>query len=170
MKGIAALLALAATTAQATPPACVKRGDVRTLIRVALPSAVEALAARCKATLPPDAFLTSQGAALAERYRRQAPADPARARAAIEAATGHDLSNFADDDTVVTLAHDFIANAIQRRIKTSDCDMIDEMVTLAAPLRADAMAEAILVGLEMAGPDATRGLAICRPSAESAPR
>jgi hypothetical protein len=164
------LLAVATTTAQAAPPACIERGDMRTLIRVALPSAVEALTARCKATLPPDAFLPSEGAALAERYRQEAPADPARARKAIEAATGRDLSSFADDDTVVTLARAFIGNAIDKKVKPGDCHTIDGMVALAAPFHAGAMADAILLGLELAGPDVTRGLAICRPSAESAPR
>ncbi len=57
-RALLALLALAAGQAEAAKPACVTRHDMRTLIRVALPDAVEALATRCKPALPADAFLT----------------------------------------------------------------------------------------------------------------
>ncbi len=167
MKGaLIAFIALAAGQAEAARPACVTPHDMRTLIAVALPDAVEGLADRCKGALPPSAFLPSQGASLAARYRREAPVDPAKARRAIEAATGQDLSSLASDDTVTLLARQFVGDQIARHVRTGDCRTVDGMVALAAPLHADAMAEAILVALRVAGPGEVKGMEICPPKEE----
>jgi hypothetical protein len=160
---MALALAAAALTATQANAACLTRDDARTLLSVALPDAIEGLAARCARVLPREAFLPSQGAALAARYRREAPADPARARHAIEAASGQDLSFLADDDTVSKLAHDTVEKAIRARVSQRDCTTVDGLIALAAPLRADAMAEAILLTLQFAGSDATPGFTLCRP-------
>ncbi|HET8613827.1 MAG TPA: hypothetical protein VFL92_13780 [Sphingomonas sp.] len=169
---IAGFCALAAVgqAALAAPPACIRPADARAVLGVALPDAIEALAKRCGPALPADSYLRTQGAALADRYRREAPVDPARARKAIEAVTGRDLSDFASDDTVLMLADQFVGHAVKERVATRDCDSIDGMVALAAPMRADAMAEAILLALEIAGPEQTGGYAICQPGAEVAKR
>lgn len=160
-RALLALLALSAGQAEAARPACVEPRDMRTLIAVALPDAVEGLADHCAAALPADAFLPNEGKALADRYRHEAPVDPARARHAIEAATGQDLSDFASDDTVTNLARQFVGDQIAHHVPARDCATADGMIALAAPLRADAMAEAILLALELAGPDQTKGLAVC---------
>ncbi len=162
--------ALLAAPLRAERPACVRPHDMRTLIRIALPDAVEALADRCKAALPADAFLPNEGSGLAQRFRHEAPVDPARARAAIEAATGQDLSNFASNDTMLTIARGFVDEQIEQRVPLKDCDTIDSMMALAGALPADTMAEAILVALEVAGPGQTKGLAICRPKDDGADR
>jgi hypothetical protein len=167
MRAPAAALVLAALAsaqaAEAAKPACIAPHDMRTLIRVALPDAIDSITARCRATLPRDAFLPNEGAGLAQRYRAQAPVDPARVRAAVEAATGQDLSSFASDDTVYTLARQFVDDQIADRVPTRECENIDGMVELASNLRADAMAEAILLALQVAGPRVVKGLAICPP-------
>ena len=95
-------------TAAVDRPACIPPHDMKTLIRIALPDAIEGLAERCRTALPGNAFLPSEGMALAARYRREAPVDPARAREAIEAATGQDLSGLASDDTVQLMARQII--------------------------------------------------------------
>jgi hypothetical protein len=168
------LLALVALVggqaAQAERPTCIHPHDMRTLIRIALPDAVEALAARCRPALPADAFLPNEGNGLAQRYRHEAPVDPARARAAIEAATGQDLSNFASNDTMLTIARGFVDDQIQQRVPIKDCTSIDSMMAIAGALPADTMAEAILVAIEVAGPEQTKGLAICRPKDDGADR
>ena len=165
---IAALLT--AQSAQAERPACIHPHDMRTLIRIALPDAVEALAARCRTALPDDAFLPNEGSGLAARYRHEAPVDPARARAAIEAATGQDLSSFASNDTMFTIARGLVDDQIERRVPVKDCKTIDSLLALAGELPADTMAEAILLALEVAGPEQTKGLAICRPKDDGADR
>ncbi len=161
---------LTAQTAQAARPNCIRPHDMRTLIRIALPDAVEALADRCRPALPADAFLPNEGSGLAQRFRLQAPVDPARARAAIEAATGQDLSSFASNDTMLTIARGFVDNQIQERVPLKDCETVDGMMQVADALPADAMAEAILLAIEVAGPDQTKGLAICRPKEDGAER
>lgn len=166
----AALVALLAGPAGAERPSCVTPHDMRTLIRVALPDAVEAVAARCKPALPADAFLPNEGAGLANRFRHEAPVDPAKARAAIEAATGQDLSSFASDDTVTNLARQVVDEQIAHHVPLKECRTIDAMMELAGNLRADAMAEAILLAIEVAGPDQVKGLAICPPKDEGALR
>jgi hypothetical protein len=167
MRALPAVLALAglvsAQAAVAAKPACIAPHDMRTLIRVALPDAIESITQRCRASLPRDAFLPNEGPGLAQRYRAQAPADPARVRAAVEAATGQDLSSFASDDTVYALARQFIDDQIATRVPTRECENIDGMVELASNLRADAMAEAILLALQVAGPQVVKGIAICPP-------
>jgi hypothetical protein len=157
---------LIVASGQAHAAACLTPGDARVLLSVALPDAIEGLSTRCAGVLPPDAFLRTDAAALADRYRREAQVDPARARKAIEAASGQDLSFLADDDSVTRLAHEFVGKAIAKRLSTRDCSTVDSMIALAAPLRADSMAEAVLLGLQLAGPDAAPGLAICRPGDE----
>ena len=151
---LAAAAALIPVQAQA---ACLTADDARALLSVALPDAIDGLAARCAPTLPRDAFLPSEGAALAERYRREAPVDPARARHAIETASGQDLSFLASDETVTRLAHDYVLKTIRDRVAPHDCQTVDAMLALAAPMRADAMAEAILLGLQLAGPGSLPG-------------
>ena len=168
--GFVSIALLAAQAADAARPSCVPRHDMRTLIRIALPDAVEALADRCRPALSADAFLPNEGSGLASRFRHEAPVDPARARAAIEAATGQDLSNFASNDTMLTIARGFVDDQIQQRVPLKDCDTIDSMMGLAGALPADTMAEAILLALEVAGPEQTKGLAICRPRDDGAER
>jgi hypothetical protein len=166
-----ALLALGmAQAVEAARPACIERGDMRTLIAVALPDAIEGLATRCSSALPPDAFLPNEGAGLAARYRHETPVDPVRARHAIEAATGQDLSSFASDDTVTNLARTFVGQQINDHVSLRDCGTIDNVISLAAPLKAHAMVEAIVLALQVAGPEQTKGLAICRPKDEGASR
>jgi hypothetical protein len=163
-----AVAALVAGQAEAARPACIPHHDMRMLIRVALPDAVEALVERCRPALPADAFLPNEGSGLANRFRHEAPVDPARARAAIEEATGQDLSSFASDDTVTNFARQFVDDQIAHHVPLKDCRSIDKMAELAGNLRADAMVEAILLALEVAGPDQTKGLAICPPKEEGA--
>jgi hypothetical protein len=167
---VLAAAALAAAQAQATAARCIGPDDARTLVLIALPDAIDGLAARCATALPPNAFLRSRGAALADRYRHEAPVDPARARRALEAVTGQDLSFLASDTTVSTLAHEFVGNAIRERVSQNDCPAADALVALAAPMRADAMAEALLLALQIAGPGAALpgGLHICRDDEEPA--
>jgi hypothetical protein len=163
-----AAAALIAGQTQAAQPACIPHHDMRTLIRLALPDAVEALAERCKPALPRGAFLPNEGISLANRYRQEAPVDPAAARAAIQEATGQDLSSFASDDTVTSLARQFVGAQIEKHVPLKDCANIDSMIELAGNLRADGMTEAILLALELAGPGTVKGLAVCPPKGEGA--
>ena len=167
MRTLAAATALVAlvgaSVGQAARPACVEPHDMRTLIRVALPDAIESITQRCRATLPADAFLSNEGAGLAQRYRAQAPVDPARVRAAVEAATGQDLSSFGSDDTVYALARQFIDEQVANRVPTRECHDIDGMIQMASNLHANAMSEAILLALQVAGPHVVKGIAICPP-------
>jgi hypothetical protein len=145
----------------AEPPACIAPHDMKTLIRIALPDAIEGLADRCRPALPAGAFLPSEGMALAARYRQEAPVDPARARAAIEAATGQDLSSVASDDTVQLMARQLIGQQIAQKLPLGDCREADTLVHLAAPLHPGDMAEAIVLVLKMAPDTRIKGLAIC---------
>ncbi len=165
----AALLAQNAVAA-AERPACIAPHDMRTLVRIALPDAVEGLAERCTPALPASAFLPSEGRALAARYREEAPVDPARARAAIQAATGQDLSSFASSDTIDTIARQLISQQIAQRLALGDCREADMLVKLAAPLHASDMAEAIVLLLKMAPEGKIKGLAICHHRDEDEPR
>ena len=164
--GVAALAALAASgpLQAANGARCIAPHDARTLFAIALPGAIQGLAALCAPVLSRDAFLPDHGAELAERYRHEASVDPARARQAIEAATGQDLSFLASDDTVTSIADTLVEKTIAKRVDTRDCQTIDGLVALAAPLRADDMAEALVLALRFAGPDVALpgGITVCR--------
>jgi hypothetical protein len=147
-------------------PACIAPHDMKTLIRMALPDAIEGLTDRCRSALPADAFLPSEGTALAARYRQEAPVDPARAREAIQAATGQDLSGLASDDTVQMMARQLIGQQISQRLPLGDCREADMVVQLAAPLHPGDMAEAIVLLLKMAPDAQIKGLAVCHHSDE----
>ena len=168
LAGAVGAICLIASQATAQRPTCIPHHDMRTLIRLALPDAVEALAERCKPTLPADAFLPNEGVGLANRYRAEAPVDPASARQAIQEATGQNLSSFASDDTITNLARQFVGQQIEDHVPLRDCEKIDSMVELAGNLRADGIAEAILLALEVAGPGRVKGLAVCPPKGEGA--
>ncbi|MBA2935622.1 hypothetical protein HZF05_16170 [Sphingomonas sp. CGMCC 1.13654] len=168
MAGALAAMGLLSAQAQAERPACIPHHDMRTLIRLALPDAVEALATRCRPALPADSFLSNEGVGLANRYRAEAPVDPASARQAIQEATGQNLAGFASDDTITGLAKQFVGQQIEDHVPLKDCEKIDSMVELAGNLRADGMAEAILLALEVAGPGRVKGLAVCPPKGEGA--
>jgi hypothetical protein len=163
--GVVALAALAATgpAQAATAARCVAPHDARTLFEMALPGAIQGLTARCTPVLSPTAFLPSFGATLAERYRHEAAVDPARARKAIEAATGQDLSFLASDSTAVQMADTLVEKTIAKRVQTRDCETIDGLVALAAPMRADDMAEALVLAMRVAGPDLALpgGITVC---------
>lgn len=167
---LAALLATLALSTQALAerPTCISPHDMRTLIRIALPDAIDGLTDRCRPALPASAFLPSQGASLAARYRHEAPVDPARARAAIQAATGQDLSGFASDDTIDSIARQLIGDQIAQHVPLGDCREADTIVSLAAPLDAGSMAEALVLVLEMAPDMRLKGLAVCHPRDEDA--
>ena len=149
-------------------PACIPPHDMKTLIHIALPDIVEGLTDHCRPALPGNAFLPSEGMALAARYRQEAPVDPARAREAIEAATGQDLSSFASDDTVQMMARQLIGHQISQRLPLGDCREADTLVSLAAPLHPDDMAEAIVLLLKMAPDARIKGLAVCSARDEDA--
>jgi len=172
MKAAIALLtglALIGGEAQAAKPPCVEHRDMRLLLRLALPEAVEALADRCRSELPADAFLPNEGAGLANRLRSQDPVDLAEARGAFERATGQDLSSFASDDTVRSLARQYVDDQITQHVSVKDCPQIDTMMELAGTLRTSTMADALLLVLAAAGPDQVKGVAICRPKDEGEP-
>jgi hypothetical protein len=165
------LAAIVALTGAQTQAACLQPDEARTLFTLALPDAIDGLVKRCASALPANSFLAKRGVALAERYRREAPFDPSRARHAIEIASGQDLSFLADDDTVMRLAHEFVEHAVEKKVATGNCDAVDGLVELAAPLRADAMAEALMLALQLAGPDLTIGkVGICRSDTDVATR
>ena len=168
MRPLAAIAVVSLLCAAPARAACLQPDDMRVLLSVALPDAIEGLAARCAPVLPAGAYLPSQGAALAQRFRREVPVDTAKARRAIETASGQDLSFLASDDSVTRMAHDYVGNTIRKQVPTEDCGAIDGLISLAAPMRADAMAEMILLALQLAGPDAMPGLSLCGQA--SAPR
>ncbi len=163
--GLLALFTVAAAgPVQAAETArCIAPHDARTLFAVALPDAIQGLTARCAPVLSSTAFLPSFGAALADRYRHEAPIDPARARKAIEAATGQDLSFLASDSTVTQMADTLVEKTIAKRVDTRDCQTIDGLVALAAPMRADDMAEALVLAMRIAGPQLALpgGITVC---------
>ena len=89
MRGIIASLALGgiatgAAAAPPPPPTCISRAQVVDVTLFALPPILDALAARCRPSLPASAYLLNGGHALSERLAGESAAHWTGATAVIE--------------------------------------------------------------------------------------
>jgi hypothetical protein len=143
---IALMLAATAGPAFAQPESaerpCVNRHEMRTLVAFALPLAIEGVSQKCTPRLGPDAYLSRSGTRLANRYRREAPADWADARPIFERISGKNLgpADPLNQSFERQLAEHMIADMVANAVHPRDCDKIDLAIELAAPLHADDIA------------------------------
>lgn len=140
MRRIAALLALAALSGQtgAQAPVCVPQPQAAALVTFALPTLVERLADRCRASLPPRAYLSINAGALADRYRPDAAAAWPEARRAIAQIftqfLGQTMPDDMNSDLVRTLAEPALAGLLAKQVSREDCMTADQAIADAAAL------------------------------------
>lgn len=142
-----ALLALTGSqvaAAQTTAPACVRKADLADAVVYAMPSAINALQAKCAASLPANGYLKKQGAQLTASYTaRQASAWPGARRFLLGyAATGAksvdtEMLNMVSSlpaESMRPFVDAMIQQEIAKKIPLKDCRNIEQGVSMLAPL------------------------------------
>lgn len=160
------LLALVPAAAQAASPICFSRTEATSLISYALPQAVTGTAKRCGPSLPANAFLRTQGAALASRYAGQknahwAKAKPAFLKAMRAQGGGNagsvDMMATLPDDTLRQLADVFVEGFVTQRIPVASCAKLDLAIDMLSPLPPENTASLIALALDVASRAAPAG-------------
>jgi len=144
-----------------TDAPCLTEREMQAVTTWLLPDGIDGLARRCRGMLSNDAFLSTSGAALAERYRNERSTDGDLARRALAGATGGlPLSLFGDDVSGVV-----IVEAALQQMKPQDCAKADRLTALLSPLPRASIGEvaAMLIATGLRNAD-TSGLPIrlCR--------
>ncbi len=155
MTGLAgALLLVASGTAQAAGPPCLTKGEFSSLAGYALPSVIAGTAKRCSLTLDGKAFLSTDGAKLAQRYSaRKAQSWPGAKAAFVKLSSEKPETKnvFAklSDDSLREMLDVILEGMVSQEIPLEKCQTIDQFVRLLAPLPPENTAEliALTVGL-----------------------
>ncbi len=141
--------------AMAAEPPCLSPVEFTALATYALPSVITGTIQRCDATLPPDAFLKTDGTRLAARYAPASDAAWPTAKAAFLKLTG------GNDQGGGSLVHGLSDNALQQIVDTAiaakigdalpaeRCGTANRLIQLLAPLPPESTAGviALAVGL-----------------------
>lgn len=153
----ALLLALVPGIAAAAEPVCLTKGEATALISYALPQAIDGTAKRCAPNLPANAFLRTQGSALAQRYAGQKDRYWPKAKPALLKTLGAQAGGSSQtmaglpDDTLRQLADVFVEGFVSQRIATKSCKKLDLAIDLLSPLPPENTAGLIALTLEFAG-------------------
>lgn len=168
---IAAAVALMATGSASAaaqglvkPGACITRPQMEALVAYSLPGAIDAVALRCQATLPPDAYLRRSAGTLASRYRADADRHWPGARGAVARLMGSEVGDALDETTEKAMLAAMTGVAIAGQIKPKDCGRVSEVLEILSPLPALNVAKLttllVMVGTKAGRPE-TGGLRIC---------
>jgi hypothetical protein len=166
-----ALVALALPSAAiAQTPRCIPQDQVAALVTFALPTLVERLAHRCGPALPPNAYLTSNALALADRYRPDAAAAWPVARRAIgdlfRQFLGQPMPADMNSDLIRALAEPALGELLAKQVSPRDCATADQVVTSAAALPGrdfGRLAALALTVVDRKGKGIAGVLSICKP-------
>lgn len=151
---VAAAAMLPGLAAAAEPP-CLTASEFTALATYALPSVITGTAQRCNASLPPDAFLKTDGAGLAARYGVSKEAAWPGAKAAfLKLAAGNDpgagnLVKGLSDPSMQEIVDTAIAAKVADALPVDRCSTVSHLVKLLAPLPPESTAGviALAVGL-----------------------
>jgi len=168
MKRIIAALAMAgfATGALAAPPPppqpCLTPAQVSDVVLFVLPSALDAVAAKCRASLPANAYLLTGGHALSERLSAESGRHWEGAVAALKSFGDKKMPEGISADTARALVRDVMAAELLKKVTTADCGRIDQGAELLAPLPPENLGRLIALVLEAAGDGKKGSPRICR--------
>lgn len=124
-------LLLAAEPAKAAERPCVGRAQLEALAMFALPPVLDALATKCAASLPAQAYLLNGARTLSQSLAAESASSWDGARAALAAVDG-DMPAELSPATVQGLLRDMAAAEI--KLKPDECVRIDRAGELLAPL------------------------------------
>lgn len=173
-------IALCPALATAATPACLTRGEARSVLTYSLPQVIDGTAKRCRQALPADSFLSSHGQEVVQRY--SGPRDqywPQARSAFLKLSRSRDetfgsVAAQLPDDTLKPLVDATVSGLVAQSIHLESCDEIDLAINLLAPLPPQNTAGLIALFIEIAantnslanestGKRASlRGLSICK--------
>lgn len=139
---IAALLLVQAAPPAANPP-CVSREGVRDAAMVMAPHLVEAIAEKCRASLPAGAFLSSRGTEFVARLKSEAAGRSASAATVLSAFAGEKLPQIGGSDALLTVAVGIASSAIASEVKPESCGEYNTLVEAIAPLPSENVGRAL---------------------------
>ena len=146
------------------------RDQAAALVTFALPTLVERVADRCRASLPPNAYLVANAQALADRYRPDAAAAWPQARTAISGIfrqfLGQPMPAEMNADMLRMLAEPALGELLARRIGNADCATVDSAVAAASALSGRDVGRLAAIAATVAdrkGTGIAGVLTICRP-------
>lgn len=167
---LAMLIAVLPGIADAAAPPCLTPREFGAVTRFALPAAITGANQRCAATLPADAFLPREGAALAARYAQAAAASWPDARAALLRIAGdgdHGLGatlRSTPDPSLQEMVRGTVAGFVAGRLPIERCPAVDTILHLLAPLPPGDTAQLIATVVGLAAASRARKLgpiAVC---------
>ncbi len=182
LTGCAALaLALCPTLANAAAaPVCLSRAEARAVLTYSLPQVIDGTAKRCRQALPADAFLTTHGQQVVQRYSGNRDQYWPQARSAFLKLSSQRDASMASiagqlpDETLKPLVDATVSGLVAQSIHLESCDQIDLAIDLLSPLPPQNTAGLIALFIELAAkadavatrenakPAKLRGLAICK--------
>ena len=150
---VALAVALAPCAVRAAEPPCLPPPEFTALATYALPSAIGGAEQRCSPTLPPDAYLRTDGTALAARYAvGKATAWPGAKAAFLKLAGGNnpdagDLTRNLPDATLQQIVDTAIVTKVSDALPVDRCDTVSHLVKLLAPLPPESTAGVIALAI-----------------------
>lgn len=154
MKRIIAALAMAGlgTSAGAVPPppACLTRAQVSDVTLFALPSVLDALAAKCRPSLAANAYLLNGGHALSERLSASSAQHWQGALSAMQVFGDKKMPDGISADTARALVRDMMTSEMLKKVSPADCAKINEAAELLAPLPPENLGRLVAVFLSLA--------------------
>ncbi|HEY0269901.1 MAG TPA: hypothetical protein VGC10_02815 [Sphingomonas sp.] len=140
------------------------------LVSFALPRLVQQLADRCRAQLPPSAYLPANAAALADRYRSDAAAAWPMARRAIARIfvqfLGQPMPADMNSELIRTLAEPALAGLLAQQVRRQDCSAADAAISEVSALSGRAVGRLAALAAAIAdrkGNGIAGVLKVCKP-------
>jgi hypothetical protein len=154
MRGIIAGLALLGAQAgqAAEPPRCLTRAQINDATLFVLPSVLDALATKCRAALPANAYLLNGGQALSRRLTATS-GDHWQGAVSIVARLAR-KKQFPTDispDTARALIRDALTNEALNKLKAADCGRINEALDILAPLPPENIGRIVALFIDIGG-------------------
>jgi hypothetical protein len=153
---IATLLALAPGVVQAAEPVCLSPREFSSLAAYAMPSMITGTGKRCATRLGPDAYLRTNGSALAAKYAARKAANWPGAKSAFlkvgaKDPTANQLFASLPDESLRQIVDPLLEGMVAQQIPLEKCATIDSVVRLLAPLPAENTAELIALAAGLVG-------------------
>lgn len=151
---VATALLIVPSMARASDPVCLTPSELSQLAAYSLPSAIKGTSQRCVPQLGANSFLGREGEALASRYATQKARSWPGAKTAFmklngtKAAAQNPFSSL-PDSSLQQIVDAVMEGMVSQKIAVSDCESIDTVLELLAPLPPENTAEliALVIGL-----------------------
>ena len=161
----AAALALPQASAAARPEACLTSVEASKLVLFMAPSAIEAAAGKCAATLPEGAVLRGGYRDFAERLRAQVSQDWPAIRTVLGKVGRGRIPEGLKDETLRSFMDDIFVAKIGKDLKATDCAVVDSALSALSPLPPRNVGDLVAAVVELGtrdDKDRGRLLMICR--------